>query len=148
MKKSFFSVVLVLTLGLATAVFAAESEARGTTARIRLVFDGGEAVAVLDNHPACIDLLSLLPVTLTFEDYNRTEKISYLPRKLDTGTSPDSCDPSEGSFTYYAPWGNLAVFYRDFRHSEGLVPLGRLESGLEAFSRMNGEFSVRMERME
>ena len=148
MKKAFFSVVLVLALGLATAVFAAESEAQERAARIRLVFDGGEAVVVLDRHPACMDLLSLLPVTLTFEDYNRTEKISYLPRKLETGSSPDRCDPSEGSFTYYAPWGNLAVFYRDFRHSEGLVPLGRVESGLEAFSRMNGEFSVRMERME
>ena len=146
--KKFFLVVLVLSLGLTTAAFASEGEPQGTKARIRLVFDGGEAVVVLDDHPACRDLLSLLPVTLTFEDYNRTEKISYLPRKLDTRTSPDSCDPSEGSFTYYAPWGNLAVFYRDFRHSEGLVPLGHMEAGLEAFSRMNGEFSVRMERME
>ncbi|MEH7502625.1 cyclophilin-like fold protein [Neobacillus drentensis] len=23
-------------------------------------------------------------------------------------------DPSVGDFTYYSPWGNLAIFYRDF----------------------------------
>jgi hypothetical protein len=39
-----------------------------------------------------------------------------------------------GDITYYAPWGNLAIFYRDFGYSSGLVSLGRIESGIEALS--------------
>lgn len=32
-----------------------------------------------------------------------------------------------GDITYYSPWGNLALFYRDFGHASGLVRLGRLD---------------------
>ncbi|WP_443026542.1 cyclophilin-like fold protein [Sphingomonas sp. IC-56] len=31
---------------------------------------------------------------------------------------------------FYAPWGNLAIFYGDGHHSPGLIRLGRLEDGL------------------
>ena len=37
-----------------------------------------------------------------------------------------------GDITYYAPWGNLAIFYKDFGYSRGLVILGKIDSGLEA----------------
>jgi hypothetical protein len=39
-----------------------------------------------------------------------------------------------GDIAYYAPWGNLAIFYRDFGYSSGLVKLGRLDSGVEVLS--------------
>ena len=42
----------------------------------------------------------MLPLELTFKDYNRTEKISYLPRKLSVQGSPSSCTPEAGAFTY------------------------------------------------
>ncbi|WP_397386955.1 cyclophilin-like fold protein [Paenibacillus sp. BIC5C1] len=60
------------------------------------------------------EFLSRLPLTLSFEDYNRTEKNSYLPHCLTTEEAPGGFDPSVGDLTLYAPWGNLAVFYMDF----------------------------------
>jgi Cyclophilin-like family len=33
-------------------------------------------------------------------------------------------DPSIGDIAYYAPWGNLALFYKDFGYSNGLITLG------------------------
>ena len=116
--------------------------------KIRLSFGEAEATVIMDNHPASQDFLSLLPLTLTFEDYNGTEKISYLPRKLNTQGSPSRCKPSVGTFAYYAPWGNLAIFYHDFRQSNGLVPLGRIVSGMETLAGMHGNFSMRMENAE
>ena len=98
MKKYGFLFMVLFLLSVAFTPFAGADESSET--RIRLSFPGGEAIVVLDDDPAAHDFLSLLPLTLRFEDYNRTEKISYLPRRLDTGRSPDSCDPSEGSFTY------------------------------------------------
>jgi hypothetical protein len=56
----------------------------------------------------------------------------YLPRKLATANSPAGSKPTVGDIAYYAPWGNLAIFYRDAAYARGLVPLGRLESGIEA----------------
>lgn len=35
---------------------------------------------------------------------------------------------------YYAPWGNLALYYKDFRYSDGLILLGKLDGGVEALS--------------
>lgn len=75
------------------------------------------------------DFVSMLPLTLTFRDYASTEKIADLPRRLSTEGAPAGHEPSAGDFTYYAPWGNLAMFYRDFRYGNGLVPLGVIESG-------------------
>jgi hypothetical protein len=48
------------------------------------------------------------------KNYASTEKISYLARKLSTEGAPAGCDPDVGDITYYAPWGNLAIFYKDF----------------------------------
>lgn len=115
--------------------------------RIRLHIGEEEAVAVLADCAAARDLLAQLPLELTFEDYNGTEKISYLPRTLDTTGAPDSFDPDRGDLTLYAPWGNLAIFYRDFRPSSGLVPLGRIEEGLDVLTAREGTFTAVLEAM-
>jgi hypothetical protein len=46
--------------------------------------------------------------------------------------------------TYYAPWGNLAIFYRDFGYSKGLIRLGRIDSGMEALN-VQGSVKVSIE---
>jgi hypothetical protein len=51
-----------------------------------------------------------------------------------------------GYITYYAPWGNLAVFDEDFDHSPGLVKLGRIDSGIEALAASSGEATVTVSR--
>ena len=94
------------------------------------------------------DLLTMLPLTLTFEDYNSTEKIAYPPRKLTTLGAPASCDPSKGDFALYAPWGNLVIFYNDFTASPGLVPLGRVKSGLGKLAAMNGRFAATLKAVK
>jgi hypothetical protein len=68
------------------------------------------------------------------EDYSKTEKISDLPRKLTTKGAPAGADPSVGDIAYYVPWGNLALYYRDFRYSEGLMLIGKVDGGAETLS--------------
>ena len=89
----------------------------------------------------------MLPLTVTLEDHAATEKISYLPRKLSTEAAPAGSDPAVGDVAYYAPWGNLALFYKDFRYSSGLIKLGRIDSGLEALS-VPGTARATIERLE
>ncbi len=143
MKKTLLLLSLtVLCLGVLSSICNAENK---QPQKIKMLFADQQAVVVLEDHPAVQDFLSMLPLTVTFEDFNGIEKIGYLPRKLHTKGSPSSCDPSVATFAYYAPWGNLSVFYRDFRHSNGLVPLGRVESGMDSLARMQGNFSIRLE---
>lgn len=115
--------------------------------KILMNIGGTEIVATLDDNATSRDFQSLLPITLTLEDYGKTEKVSDLPRRLSTEGAPEGIDPSIGDITYYAPWGNLALFYRDFGYSRGLVLLGRIESEIEMFEQP-GPLTVTIERVE
>lgn len=121
-----------------------DSEQSGT--RIQLSFAGQTVYGTLDDNSVSRDLISRLPLTLNFTDYSATEKIAYLPDGVaawDTSDAPDSCTPASGDIAMYAPWGNLSIFYRSFRESSGLVPLGRLDDGgAEKLAAMTEDFSV------
>lgn len=114
------------------------------TVRISIRIGDRVIPATLNNSKAAQDFASLLPLSLTLEDYASTEKISDLPKRLSTDGAPRGSDPSVGDLAYYAPWGNLAVYYRDFGYSNGLVLLGSVDSGIEALARP-GPIEVRIE---
>lgn len=113
--------------------------------KIRLTANEKTAIVELLDNDATADFVSMLPLTLTFEDYNNTEKIATLPRELNIGSAPTNCNPDVGTFAYYAPWGNLSVFYNDFRESDSLIPLGNFVSGIDIFAETNGDFTVTIE---
>lgn len=87
----------------ALAQAAASQHARTMKINIRI----GDSVltGTLNSSKAAKDFASLLPLSLTLEDYASTEKISDLPRRLSTDGAPPGFDPSTGDITYYAPWG-------------------------------------------
>ena len=117
-------------------------------ARIKLTVNGNEEVFVnLEDNQASQDFLEMLPLTLTFEDFNSTEKIATLPNELSTEGQPSGYTPEIGDFAYYAPWGNISVFYKDFRYSNSLYKLGTIESGTKIFENMNNNFEVTIERL-
>ena len=110
------------------------SDQQVSTMKIRMDLEGTAITATLVDNETSRDFVSLLPLTLTLTDYEGTEKISDLPRRLSTEGAPAGSDPSVGDITYYAPWGNLAIFYRDFGYSRGLIQLGKIDSGVEGLS--------------
>ena len=118
-----------------------------STMKIRLTVNGKAIAATLLDNATARDFLALLPMTLTLEDYAQTEKISYLPKKLSGADAPSGSDPSVGDITYYAPWGNLAIFYKDFRYSSGLIQLGRIDSGTDVLA-VPGPLNVTVERFD
>lgn len=110
--------------------------------RITMNVNGEEVVIVLNDSREADLFYNSLPLELNFEDYNDTEKISYLPEDVFSPERTESFDPDVGDVCFYAPWGNLSVFYKDFRLSEGLVPLGHIESGLGALTAAQEDFSA------
>lgn len=102
-------------------------------------------LATLDDSPAARDFATLLPLDLTLSDYASAEKVADLPRSLTTEQAPPSYAARGGDITYYAPWGNLAIFYRDFRSATGLVRLGAFDGDIDVLVRQAGDFRVRIE---
>jgi hypothetical protein len=115
--------------------------------KVKLTFNNEEVIVNMYDNPTSRDFLSQLPFTITLEDYAGTEKISYLSKKLSTEEAPSGSDPSVGDLAYYAPWGNIAIYYKDFGYSNELIKLGKIESGLENLETMNDNFTVHIEKV-
>ena len=95
--------------------------------KLDITTDKGVVHARLYDNAAVKDFIAMLPLTVTLEDYNKTEKIAGLPKRLSTSGAPDGYTPHKGDIAFYAPWGNLCIFYRDFRYSPALVQLGKID---------------------
>lgn len=111
-----------------------------------MTVDGQEVTITLLDNATARSMWGQLPLTLMFEDYNGTEKIAYPPEELSQEGAPGSYDPSAGDVTVYGPWGNIVIFYQDFRNSAGLIPIGHIDAGLEILSGQAGDFTAVLER--
>ncbi len=96
---------------------------------LRLTIDGHRVDATLNDSATARDFAELLPLTLDLEDLHQAEKIADLPRRLSTSGAPEGADPKPGDLAYYAPWGQLATYYRDAPYAAGLVILGDMADG-------------------
>ena len=114
----------------------------------KLTINGQEFAVTLYDTPAANALYELLPLELTFADFNGIEKIAYMEDELPTAGEPAAFDPDVGDLCLYAPWGNLSLFYKDFRNSNGLVSLGRLDAGIEVIGGIQEDFSAVLKRAE
>lgn len=144
----FAATVLAAVLG-ASAAAAQDNRSDFTEdgMKIRILVGGTELAATLENNATSRDFATRLPLELTLEDYHGTEKIADLTPRLSTDGAPEGVDPEIGDITYFAPWGNLALFYRDFGYSRGLVRLGRIEGSVEVLERQ-GPLTARIERLD
>lgn len=128
--KAFLLISLLSLFGLGSEV----SQQPQIIENMKLKITFGETVltATLYDNPTTQDFISMLPITTEVEDYASNEKIFYPERKLSTDQAPNGYKPSTGDITYYAPWGDVAIFYKDFSHSSGLISLGRIDdNGIE-----------------
>lgn len=93
-----------------------------------------------EDNPTVRDFLSLLPVTMTLEEFNGREKIGYFARELTVEGSPGS-DPEDGDLIYFAPWGNLGFYYNTsgIGYSDQTIHIGRYDATLEQLETLSGE---------
>ncbi|MFH8655211.1 cyclophilin-like fold protein [Streptomyces afghaniensis] len=112
-----------------TAPAATAPTGRTTAMNIRLTLDGHRIAATLNDSPTARDFAAQLPLTLSLSDLNQAEKVADLPRKLSTSGAPEGADPEVGDLAYYAPWNQLATYYRDAPYATGLVILGHMADG-------------------
>ncbi len=115
--------------------------------RVRIILGEATLYGRLNDTPAARGFAAMLPLDLTLTDFHGTEKVADLPSGLPTDQAPDGFDPEVGAITYFAPWGNLAIFYRDFGYARGLVSLGQLEGNIEVLE-AGSPLEVRIERID
>jgi hypothetical protein len=101
------------------------------TKKLKIKIHKTVLTATLFDNPTTKDFISMLPLKLSLSDYASTEKISDLSKRLTKKDAPAGSEASSGHIGYYEPWGNLAIFYKDFDFSKGLILLGKIDSDLK-----------------
>jgi hypothetical protein len=115
-----------------------------TAMQISVKANGKTTVFELNNSPAARDLYAQLPLNTSVENYSNNEKIFYPPEKLKTTDTPQA-DARAGTLAYYAPWGDVVMFYGRFGSAAGLYELGHAISGSEYIRGMSG--TIRIEKV-
>lgn len=128
------------------AQISAENEVK--TMKLKISIGENVLHAELYDNATVKDLIVQLPLTVQLEDYANNEKIFYPDPKLSKEGAPDGYKPSAGDITYYAPWGDVAIFYKDFSYSKGLISLGKIESDDIKYLKFSGKKTARLELVE
>lgn len=165
-RKSVFLLIMFLSISLTACAKSADkvennenqnlSDPQQTTEQIKpknqktmiMVIDEKEILVSLNDTPEATALYESLPMELTFEDYNGSEKIAYLPndKELQVNSSTEAYDPSIGDLCFFAPWGNLCLFYQEQGIAKGLLPLGHIESDWEVIANINDETVISLKQ--
>jgi hypothetical protein len=113
---------------------------------IRITSGDTELTARLHDNDTALDLAAQLPLTLTFRDHNNVEKTAPLPRELSVDSAPTGHDPVAGDIGYWAPGGDLVLYYdSDAPYFEGIVRIGEYDGDPQAIKRLPGDARVTIE---
>jgi len=108
---------------------------------IRVESEGKIIIFELNDSSAARSLYEQLPMTIEVENYSNNEKIFYPENKLDVSVTP-AAYAKDGTLGYYAPWGDVIMFYGDFGSASGLYELGKVVSGGENIDSLSGTIKI------
>ena len=112
-----------------------------TSRQIAVQSGDNRVVYGLNDSAAADSLYEQLPLTIEVENYGANEKIFYPPQELNTENSPLAEDGA-GTLAYYAPWGDVVMFYADYRENPSLFELGQVISGGDLVSGLSGTVTI------
>lgn len=118
-----------------------KEENTNTLRRISVQFGDNVIIYELNDGTAADSLYEQLPLTIEVEDYSTNEKIFYPPEELNISNSP-LAQAGAGTLAYYAPWGDVVMFYGDYSENSSLYELGQVVSGEELIDELSGTITV------
>lgn len=121
-------------------IFIIESSYAKELLKMRIKISHNENIIKirLDDNESSKSLYEQLPFSVKIEDYASIEKIFYPPKKLSIKNSPDGYQAKAGDVTYYAPWGDVAIFYKGFSYADKLIRLGEITEGRDVLKKLEG----------
>ena len=112
---------------------------------MKMTVKSGDTTVVfeLNNSPAAQSLAAQLPLTIEVQPFSANEQTFYPPVALNTVGTPAITGARAGTLAYYAPWGDVVMFYEDFSGgSGGLYELGKAVEGADAIRSLSGTITV------
>lgn len=113
--------------------------------KLKITVDNKVAIVVLYDNATTRSFIDLLPLSADMTDFAGTEKIFYPSAALSTIDRKAVSDPKIGDINCYAPWGNIAIFYKNYSGSNDLIRIARITQGIEIFNRLGPIHNVTFE---
>ncbi|MDN5377748.1 MAG: hypothetical protein PWQ42_1044 [Sulfurospirillum sp.] len=132
---------ILLVIFITTQLLSADN-IKENTMQISIQSNRQTIIYKLNNSQAAIELYNQLPMEIKVENYSHDEKIFYPPIKLSTFNTPKA-NAKNGTLAYYAPWGDVVMFYKDFGSAGGLYELGEAIFGKEDIKGLEGMITIK-----
>jgi len=80
-----------------------------------------------------------LPLKLDLSSFRDAQWMFYPPKKLNVTADEAYHDGKKGELSYYEPWGDAFMLYKDFYAGEEMHRLGVGLSGIDGIAKMSGQ---------
>lgn len=143
MKKLISIIVLITFLPFFfRGADAADDE--GKLMKIRITIDQTSVTAILNGTTTSKDFYEKLPLKLEMHPHQNRE--FYADLKLAENAAVQN-HYNVGDIAYWVSGGAIVLFY-DVGYTSNLIIMGKMTSGLEKLSEINGRFTALIEKIE
>jgi hypothetical protein len=106
--------------------------------RIKITSQGHPATFRLYDTKAAKQLYDQLPLDLDLTNFRDAQWMFYPPQKLDVTDREAYHDGKKGELSYYKPWGDVFMLYKDFHAGDKMHRLGIGLTGIDDIAKMSG----------
>jgi hypothetical protein len=110
--------------------------------RIKITSQGHTATFLLYDTAAAREFYHQLPLNLALTNFRDAQWMFYPPEKLSVTAREAYHDGKKGELSYYAPWGDVFMLYKDFYAGDEMHRLGVNLAGFEEIAEMSGSASI------
>lgn len=111
--------------------------------KIEILSQGETATFQLYETTAAREFYDQLPLELDLSNFRDAQWMFYPPEKLNVKAAEAYHDGKKGELSYYAPWGDVFMLYKDFYAGDEMHRLGIGLSGVEDIAAMSGSAVIR-----
>ncbi len=106
--------------------------------QIKITSQGHTATFRLYDTVAARELYDQLPLELDLSNFRDAQWMFYPPRKLNVTGREAYHDGKKGELSYYEPWGDAFMLYKDFYAGDEMHRLGVGITGIDKIAEMSG----------
>lgn len=110
--------------------------------RVKITSRGHTATFQLYDTAAAREFYAQLPLKLELTNFRDAQWMFYPPKKLNVTAGEAYHDGKKGELSYYAPWGDAFMLYKDFYAGDEMHRLGINLTGINEIQGMSGSATI------
>lgn len=135
---TILSILVLVSLGPAWA----QQDLPLSDYQVKITSKGHTVTFRLYDTAAAKQFYDQLPLDLDLTNFRDAQWMFYPPKKLSVTPKAAYHDGKKGELSYYAPWGDVFMLYKDFYAGDDMHRLGVHLTGIEEIAKMSGKAKI------